>query len=166
MKRVDLSPMHETELTRLLDLHAHRTGALLPLLHDLQAAIGYVPPATVPYIAEALNLSRAEVHGVISYYHDFRSTPPTEHRIRVCLAEACQACGSNALMKHCEELLGCDPGGGISKSGQCTLEPVYCLGLCAQSPAIEVDSNLYAYVTHQKAKQLLDCVTNQPKEAL
>lgn len=113
-------------------------GGLLPALHDIQDALGYVPPEGVPAIAEAFNLSRAEVHGVISYYHHFRSAPPGRHVVQVCRAEACQSMGAEALLAHAERRLGC-ASHATSADGRYSLEPVYCLGLCASSPAIAID---------------------------
>lgn len=150
-------------VAQVLAQHAGRPGALLPVLHDVQAALGHVPPSCVPAIAEALNLSRAEVHGVLSYYQDFRSSPAGRHRLRICMAEACQACSAEALMAHSETLLGCNAG-ATTADGQWTLEPVYCLGLCAQSPAVQIDQQLHACVTPAKLQQWL-ARTTQPQEA-
>ena len=129
-------------------------GALLPVLHALQDTLGYVPPHAVPTIADALNLSRAEVHGVISYYHHFRSSPPTPHTLQVCRAEACQAMGAEALLAHARQHLGC----GLhaeSGDGRFTVEPAYCLGLCASSPAVTVDGQVHARMTPQKLDALI-----------
>ena len=125
--------------------HAHRPGALLPVLHAIQDRIGHVPPEAVPVIAKALNLSRAEVHGVISFYHHFRSSPAGRHLIRICRAEACQAMGADALMDHARAALKI----GLHETtidGAFSLEPVYCLGNCACSPAVMVDSDLHGRV--------------------
>jgi len=133
-------PLTPGQLARLHDLIAqHRAtpGALLPLLHAVQEALGHVPPAAVPLMAQALNLSRAEVHGVVSYYHFFRSTPAGRVVVQLCQAEACQACGSPALTAAAERMLGCALG-STRADGEVTLAPVYCLGLCAQSPAAAV----------------------------
>lgn len=135
-------------------------GALLPILHALQDSLGYVPPDAVPTIAEALNLSRAEVHGVISYYHDYRSAPPTPHTLQVCRAEACQSMGAEALLAHARHQLACGAE-GQSADRQFTVQAAYCLGLCASSPAITVDGQLHARMTAQK----LDALLNQVKEA-
>lgn len=153
-RAADWTPAHADVLLQLLTRHANQPGALLPLLHDIQATWGYVPPACVPQVAQALNLSRAEVHGVISYYHDFRERPQPPHLLRVCQAEACQACGSAAVLAQCEALLGCRSG-SASADGQWALEPVYCLGLCAQSPAIAIDGQLHARVSPQHIPPLL-----------
>ena len=131
-------------------------GGLLPILHAIQEEVGYVPPESVPLIAEALNLSRAEVHGVISFYHDFRSEPPGRHIVHVCRAESCQSVGAEALLAHACERLGVDVH-GTSADGAVTLEPVYCLGNCALSPAVMVDHrNLYGRVTADRLDAVLE----------
>ncbi|MEB0112132.1 formate dehydrogenase subunit gamma [Variovorax sp. RTB1] len=130
---------------------AGEPGALLPILHDVQDALGYVPADQVPPIAEALNVSRAEVHGVVTYYHHFRSAPAARHVLQICRAEACQSMGANALMAHAELRLGCSAHDSAKSStsadGAFTLEPVFCLGLCASSPALLLDDELHARMT-------------------
>jgi formate dehydrogenase subunit gamma len=126
-----------------------RAGALLPVLHAIQDALGYVPAEAVPLVAEELNLSRAEVHGVISFYHYFRDTPPGRHTIHLCRAESCQAMRSKELEAHAKTRLGVGfhqttPDGAFS------FEPVYCLGNCALSPAVMVDGQLYGRVTPER----------------
>ncbi len=148
-------------MATLLARHAQRPGALLPLLHDVQDALGYVPADSVPLIAEGLGLSRAEVHGVISYYHLFRSTPPGAQVVQVCRAEACQACGSDALMAQAEQLLGCAPH-STRADGAVSLEPVYCLGLCASSPAIQINDRVHARVTPERLARLVSDMAVQP----
>lgn len=134
-------------LGRILDAHRQQPGALLPVLHEVQDAIGFIPAETVPAIAAALNLSRAEVHGVISYYHHFRQQAPGRHVVRVCCAEACQAVGAEALAEHAQARC---TGSGV------TLEPVYCLGLCACGPAVQIDeTQLHAAMTPAKFDALL-----------
>jgi formate dehydrogenase subunit gamma len=144
-------------LAPLLAAHAHQPGALLPLLHAVQDLRGYIPTEAVQPIARALNLSRAEVHGVITYYHFFRTTPPGKHVVQVCRAESCQACGSEALMSLAEKTLGC-ASHSTREDGQVSLEPVYCLGLCSSSPAIQIDERLHARVTPERLTQLLSKV--------
>lgn len=134
--------------------HGDQPGALLPLLHAVQDALGYVPGQALPMIARALDLSRAEVHGVISYYHFFRSEPPGRQVVQVCRAEACQACGAEELLAHAERVLGCARH-GTRADGAVTLEPVYCLGLCAASPAVQIGAKLHARVTPERLEQLL-----------
>ncbi len=133
----------------VLERHAAEPGALLPILHDVQDALGYIPAEAVPAIAKGLNLSRAEVHGVITYYHHFRSEPAGRTVVQVCRAESCKACGADALMAHAEKVLGC-ASHHTRADGAYTLEPVYCLGMCALSPAIMVGEKLYARVTPEK----------------
>lgn len=145
--------MHE-KIQHLISQHASTQGALLPLLHDIQDAVGYIPPDSVAAIAQGLNLSRAEVHGVITYYHFFRDKPAGQHVIQICRAEACQACGADELMTMAETLMGCKSH-ETSANGRFTLEPVYCLGLCASSPAIQVNDQVHARMTVDKLKQEL-----------
>ena len=133
----------------VLERHAGEPGALLPILHDVQDALGYIPADSVPAIAKALNLSRAEVQGVITYYHHFRTKPAGRVVVQVCRAESCKACGADALMAHAERVLGC-ASHHTRADGAYTLEPVYCLGLCALSPAIMVGDRLHARVTPEK----------------
>lgn len=118
--------------------HRHLEGPLLPILHGLQDEFGCVPTEALPVIAEALDLSKAEVHGVVTFYHDFRSHPAGRHVIKLCRAEACQSMGSDAVAERLQKLLGI----GFHETaadGSVTLEPVYCLGLCACAPAALVD---------------------------
>lgn len=129
-------------------------GALLPVLHEIQHELGYVPEEAVPAIARALNLSRAEVHGVISFYTHFRTAPAGEHVLQVCRAEACQASGCRALETHIKDRLGIDYG-ATTADGKVTLEPVYCLGNCACGPSVQVDDTLHARVTPQTFDALL-----------
>lgn len=129
-------------------------GALLPILHDIQSAIGYIPPSTVPAIADSLNISRAEVHGVITYYHFFRQHPTGKHVVQICRAEACQARGCEDLASHAKALLGCDFH-GTTDDGTFSLETVYCLGQCATGPTIQIDDDLYARVSKEKFNRLI-----------
>lgn len=129
-------------------------GGLLPLLHAVQDAIGFVPAAAVPAIARALHLSRAEVHGVISFYHDFRSAPAARHVLQICRAEACQAMGARALEAHARHRLGIDYG-GTTADGALTLEPVYCLGNCACSPSVRLNDEIHARVDAARLDELL-----------
>ena len=121
-------------------------SALLPILHHLQDALGFVPQPLVPDIAAALSLSRAEVHGVLTYYHHFRSAPAGRQVVQICQAEACRANGAEALMAHASARLAC-AAGHTRADGAVTLEPVYCLGLCATGPAAMVDGQLRARVS-------------------
>jgi formate dehydrogenase subunit gamma len=136
-----------TKLNTIFTRHRQQPGALLPILHDIQHALGYVPDEAVPLIAKELNLSRAEVHGVITYYHHFRRTPPPRHVVHVCCAEACQANGSEALAEHAAARL---------RHGDISMEPVYCLGLCSIGPAVQIDeTTLHARVTPEKFDKLV-----------
>lgn len=140
---------------RILVRLKHMPGGLLPILRAIQEEVGYVPPESVPTIAEALNLSRAEVHGVISFYHDFRSEPGGRHVVHVCRAESCQAVGAEALLAHACEHLGVEVH-GTTDDGAVTLEPIYCLGNCALSPAVMVDRNLYGRMSADRLDLMLD----------
>ncbi len=129
-------------------------GALLPILHGIQDALGYIPSDSVPLIATALNISRAEVHGVITFYHYFRETPPGKHTIHICRAESCQSMNNAALEAHAKAKLGIDYH-ETTKDGVFSLEPVYCLGNCACSPAISIDGDVYGRVTPEKFDEIL-----------
>lgn len=142
-------------LAAVLAAHPPAPGALLPLLHALQDTLGHVPPEAVPAIAEHLNLSRAEVHGVISYYHFFRQQPPGRTVLQVCRAEACQSRGAEGLLAHAEARLGC-ASHSTRADGAVTLEPVYCLGLCASSPALMLNDRLHARMSAAKLDALLE----------
>jgi formate dehydrogenase subunit gamma len=122
----------------IVDRHAGMEGSALPILHAIQAAFGYVPSEAVPLVAKALNRSRAEIHGVVTFYHDFRTTPAGRHVVRVCKAEACKSMGSGAIVEAFEAALG-QTLGSTSQDGEVTLEAVYCLGLCATAPNAMID---------------------------
>jgi len=130
-------------------------GALLPILHELQDVHGYVPAESVPVIAQALNLSRAEVHGVITFYHHFREQPAGRHVVQVCRAEACQSVGADALVKHAERTLGCSMH-DTTADGAFTLEPVFCLGQCAIGPAVMIDDRLHGRVDAARFTRLIE----------
>lgn len=115
-----------------------REGATMPILHALQDAFGHIPAEAIPMIAQALNLSRAEVYGVMSFYHDFRHSPPGRHVLRLCRAEACQSLGADTVAAHVKQRLGVD-WHGTTTDGAVTLEPVFCLGLCAVGPSAMLD---------------------------
>jgi formate dehydrogenase subunit gamma len=132
----------EAETRAIVGRHLGREGPLMPILHDVQASFGYVPREALPVIAEELNLSRAEVYGVVSFYHDFRHEPAGRHVVKICRAEACQARGCEALVAQAEERLGVACG-ATSASGV-SFEPVYCLGLCAIGPSAMVDGEVVA----------------------
>jgi formate dehydrogenase subunit gamma len=121
--------------------HAGLEGATLVMLHALQEAFGYVPEPAIPMVAEALNLSRAEVHGVFTFYHDFRHAPAGRHVLKLCRAEACQAAGGDALAARAEAKLGIALG-HTTADERVTLEPIYCLGLCATAPSAMLDGRI------------------------
>lgn len=131
-----------------------RPGALLPILHGVQDRLGYIPAETVPDIAAALNLSRAEVHGVISFYHYFRDTPPGTTTIHLCRAESCQAMGGKQLETHVKNKLGIAYH-ETTADGSFSLEPVYCLGLCACSPSMQVGDEVYGRVTAESFDSII-----------
>ena len=147
----------EEQISEILRRHEGRKGALLPILNDVQAALGHVPAEAVPLIAEALNLSRAEVHGVITFYHHFRQQPAGRHVVQICRAEACQSVGADALAAHACKTLRCDFH-DTTPDGQFTLEPVYCLGQCATGPAMTIDDRLHARVDARRFDKLIDAV--------
>lgn len=141
----------------------HRTarGALLPVLHAVKEEWGYVDPAVIPVLADELNLSRADVYGVITFYEDFRQTPPGRTTVRVCRAEACQAVGAAALADHAQARLGVALG-ETAPDGTVTLDQVFCLGNCATGPAVEIDGRLHGRVTPERLDALL---ASAPREA-
>jgi formate dehydrogenase subunit gamma len=144
--------------------YADTPGALLPILHGVQHALGYIPREAVPRIATALNLSRAEVHGVVSFYHEFRETPPGRHTLKICRAESCQAVGADGLVANVASRTGV-PIGETTPDGALTVEPIYCLGLCALSPAIMVDDQVHARVTPEQLDTLLDALLEETAAA-
>jgi formate dehydrogenase subunit gamma len=138
----------------IIAAHRNRDGATLPILHALQDAFGCVPAAAVELVAHALNLSRAEVHGVVSFYHDFRREPPGRHALKLCRAEACQAAGSDALCAWAEAKFG-RAIGGTASDGSVTVEAVYCLGLCATAPSAMLDGRPIGRLDQQRLDALL-----------
>lgn len=126
----------------------------MPILHAVQEAFGFVPDPVVPMIAESLNLSRAEVYGVVTFYHDFRREPPGRHVIKLCAAEACQSMGSAQLAEYAEERLGVEMG-ETSPDGRVTLEPIYCLGLCACAPSAMIDGRLVGRLDRETIDELV-----------
>lgn len=137
-----------------IESHHGKVGALLPVLHSIQDKLGHVPKEAVPMIAQAMNLSRAEIHGVMTFYHDFRSEPSGENIIHLCRAEACQAMGARELERHVMESLGIGYG-ETTADGLVTLEPVYCLGNCACTPSIRINDEIHARVSSEKFDDLL-----------
>jgi formate dehydrogenase subunit gamma len=131
-----------------------REGPLLPILHALQEEFGYIDQAAEPLIADALNITRAEVHGVVTFYNDFRSQPAGRHVLKLCRAEACQAAGGEALAARAESRLGI-AFGSTTADGRITLEPVFCLGLCSVSPSAMIDGRIVARLDEKKLDTLL-----------
>jgi len=146
--------LDESRILTIVAKHRHQDGPLIEILHDVQAAFGCVPPGAVPVLARALNLSRAEVHGVVTFYHHFRTRPPGRQVLQICRAESCQAAGGRALERHAQERLGIGFG-ETTPDGRVTLEAVYCLGLCACSPAATLDGEVHGRVTSQRLDALL-----------
>jgi formate dehydrogenase subunit gamma len=134
---------------------AAREGATLPILHALLQTFGYIHAEAVPLIAERLNLTRAEVHGVVSFYHDFRRHPPGRHVLRLCRAEACQSLGGDAVASHVRTRLGVD-WHETTNDGAVTLEPVFCLGLCAVGPSALLDGNPMGRLDNARIDAALD----------
>ncbi|TIN22378.1 MAG: formate dehydrogenase subunit gamma [Mesorhizobium sp.] len=129
-------------------------GPLLPILHGIQEEFGHVPKDALPVIAEALNISRAEVHGVVSFYHDYRSHPAGRHVLKLCQAESCQSMGSDAVAAKLKQLLGIGFH-ETTRDGSVTLEPVYCLGLCACSPAAMLDGQVIGRLDDEKLDEIV-----------
>src|SRR5580700_1272572 len=132
----------------------HLDGPLLPILQALQEEFGYVDEAAEPLVAEALNLTRAEVHGVVTFYHDFRRAPAGRHVVKLCRAEACQAAGSDALAARAQRRLGV-AFGDTTADGRVTLEPIYCLGLCSISPSAMIDGRIVGRLDEKKLDAII-----------
>lgn len=147
------SPL-EQRVRSAVAAHRNDRGALLPILHDLQAEFGYIDQAAVPLLAEELNLSRADVHGVISFYHDFRKSAAAGTHVRVCRAEACQAAGAEDLVEHAKRRLDTEIG-GTSPDREATLDQVFCFGNCALGPTVEINGRISGRVTPQRFDALL-----------
>jgi len=154
----DVSPRHSTwsqeAALETIGAHAAQQGPLLPVLHALQETFGYVDPRAVPLVAKALNLSRAEVHGVLTFYPDLRSTPPGKVRVQICRGEACQSVGGHALAQHATSSLGVDFG-GTTADGSVTLDEVFCLGNCALGPTVTVGGQLHGRVQAAELDRLI-----------
>jgi len=141
-------------ISRILEERKDQPGALLPILHGIQDALGYVPREAIAQIALGLNLSRAEIHGVVSFYHYFRTSPPGRHTVYLCRAESCQSMGANQLVEHAKAKLGVDFH-ETTRDGAFTLEPIYCLGNCACSPAMMIDDEVYGRVTPERFEEVV-----------
>jgi formate dehydrogenase subunit gamma len=149
-----LSSADAAVVRRIVAEHKARPGPLLEVLHAIQSELGFVPAMAVPVVAEELNLSRAEVHGVVTFYHYFRHSRPGKHTVSLCQAESCQAMGAEALAAHARRRLGVDFH-ETTANGQFSLEPIYCLGNCACSPAAMIDGQLYGRVTPERFDALI-----------
>ncbi len=147
-------PWDATQAEAIIAAHSRQAGAALPILHALQDEFGCVPEAAVPLVADALNLSRAEIHGIVTFYHDFRRTPPARQVLKLCRAEACQSMGGGEIAGNLLRRLGIGWGESTA-DGSVTVEPVYCLGLCACSPAALLDDEPIGRLTEARLAELL-----------
>jgi formate dehydrogenase subunit gamma len=156
-----LSDSDRARVLAIVERHRHRDGPLLEILHEVQRALGCVPSPAVALIAQALNLSRAEVHGVVTFYHFFREAPPGARVLRLCRAEACQSMNGRALEEHATQRLGIKCG-ETTPDGRITLEAVYCLGLCACAPSAMLDGEVHGRVTRERLDELLAAKDAEP----
>lgn len=145
----------EAAISAIVAAQRTQRGALLPILHAIQAELGYVPQEAVPLLAGELNLSRADVHGVVSFYHDFRREPAGRTTVRICRAEACQAVGADALVTCARDQVGVGPG-ETTADGSVTVEQVFCLGNCALGPSVQLNGEVYGRVSADRLRSLLD----------
>jgi len=148
------APWSPERATEVVQGHMGRRGPLLPVLHALLEEFGYLDPRAVPLVAGLLNLSRADVHGVVTFYNDFRSTPPGAVQVKICRAEACQSVGGRELAEHARTSLGVEFG-GTSENGAATLDQVFCLGNCALGPSATVNGRLYGRVDADRLDELV-----------
>jgi formate dehydrogenase subunit gamma len=149
-----LAPAEHAAVRRIVADLKGRPGPLLEILHAIQAEIGFVPEAAVAVVADGLNLTRADVHGVVTFYHFFRHSRPGVHTVSICQAESCQSMGAQALTAHAKRTLGVDFN-ATTPNGRFTLEPIYCLGNCACSPAVMIDGRLHGRVTPERFDALI-----------
>lgn len=154
--------MSDDPIGEAIAAHGHLPGGLLQVLHGIADRLGHIPPEAIGRVASALNLSRADVYGVVTFYHDFRSTPPGRHTLKLCRAEACQAMGSEALAEQLERRLGCSFK-ETSSDGAVTIEPVYCLGNCAAAPALLLDGQLRGRLSPERLDRLVDDLLATPE---
>jgi formate dehydrogenase subunit gamma len=152
-----MEPLELETAQRIIAAEAGREGAALPILHAIQAEFGFIPDEAIPLIADALNVSRAEMFGVVGFYHDFRRHKPGRRIVKLCRAEACQAMGADALAARAQDRLGI-AWHGTTPDGAVTLEPVYCLGLCATAPAAMVDGAVIGRLTPARLDAMLEAV--------
>jgi formate dehydrogenase subunit gamma len=154
----DYEPWSEDRAEAIIAARIGEAGATLPILHDLQAAFGYVPAEAVPLLAHALNVTRAEVHGVVGFYHEYRRHKPGRHVLRLCRAEACQAVGCESLADHVRSRLNI-AWHETTSDGAVTLEPVFCLGLCAIGPAALLDGQPLARLDPARVDMALETLS-------
>jgi formate dehydrogenase subunit gamma len=152
---VPAAAFDEQRVLAIVERHRHRDGPLIEVLHEVQEQFGCIPNGAVAAIARGLNLSRAEVHGVVSFYHHFRTRPAGRHVLQICRAESCQAAGGKAIEAQAKRRLGIDFG-QTTADGRVSLEAVYCLGLCACSPAAMLDGEVHGRVTSDSLDALVD----------
>jgi formate dehydrogenase subunit gamma len=150
-----LEAQEQAAVESAIQRFGHEPGPLLVVLHAVQDALGYIPPTAIPEVASRLNLSRAEVHGVVTFYHYFRTSPHGRHVVQVCRAEACQARGGAALEAHAQQRLGVGFD-ATTADGEVTLEAVYCLGNCATGPSVRFDGRMHSNVTPARFDALID----------
>lgn len=150
-----LSPEHSAQISDILALFQASEGSLLPVLHAVQDAIGYIPEPALPMIARAHQISNAEIWGVVTFYHEFRLRPAGQHVLRLCRAESCKAVGADALADHARQKLGLD-WNATTPDGRLTLEPIFCLGLCACGPAALIDGKVVGRLDPARLDQLLE----------
>jgi formate dehydrogenase subunit gamma len=148
-------PWNEERAHSIIEGHSGQDGAMLPILHDLQAAFGCIPADAVPLVAQSLNVTRAEVHGVVTFYHDYRRHVPGRHILRLCRAEACQALGCEKVADHVRSRLNIG-WHETTSDGAVTLEPVFCLGLCAIGPAALLDGQPLARLDATRIDAMLE----------
>jgi formate dehydrogenase subunit gamma len=149
------APADEARILAAVERNLHRDGPLIEILHEVQSEFGCIPSGAVAVLARALNLSRAEIHGVVTFYHHFRSKAPGRHVLQICRAESCQAAGGRLLERRAQQRLGVGFG-ETTPDGHITLEAVYCLGLCACSPAVMIDNEVHGRVTPERLDALID----------
>jgi formate dehydrogenase subunit gamma len=149
-----------SNVAKIIDALKHKKGALLPIFHEIQRDVGYIPLDAIDIIAKKLQQTPAEIHGVISFYHQFRSSPPGAHKIQICRAEACQARGCRSLEKYAKEQLGIDYR-GTTADKKFSLDSVYCLGNCATGPNVRINDELFGRVNNEKFESLLSVFKTQ-----
>ncbi|PPQ36461.1 formate dehydrogenase subunit gamma [Rhodopila globiformis] len=154
----DFEPWNENRARAIIAAETSRPGAALPILHAMQAAFGCIPPAAEPLVAAALNITRAEMHGIVTFYHEFRRTPPGRHVLHVCRAEACQSVGGEAVAAHLRAALDVE-WHETTRDGAVTLEPVFCLGLCACGPSALLDGQPIGRLDAARVDRMLETLT-------